>query len=712
VAHSQSGRRGITPKLTTTHDGLPDSLLYLNIDSTKISSNRTTAFRLTEKLGERYIAPMDTQRLNFSNSSLMEGNGLAIGYLANLGAPAQSRIFSERKEEGDFIFANAYQYYVTTPENALFYDVKDPYTRITYLPYLFGNKINSEERLNGLFTTNFGKKINIGADFDYTYVRGHYASNGNKLLYYRPFGSYLSDRYEMHAYFRNYNYINTENGGLTNDRYISHPDDFTSGGKRPLDDTKAFPTRYSQTWNRVKGQQIFLTHKYNLGFYREMTAQEKEAAEKKKEEQKLIQERLEAEAAHEHDHDHDHDETTAEKTQTGISDIFAAGNSKKEEDDEIDAVFVPVSSIIHTFEYEKNSRRFISYSNGIDTCYKDYNTVPSDTVNDFTESWYLRNTIGLSLREGFQDWAKFGLTAYINFDKRRFTLPEDSARSLINYNEFSTYLGAELSKKQGKLLTYKARGEFCLVGSDLGEFRLEGDLKTQFKLFNKDASITATGYLKNLTPAFYTRHHHSRYFWWDNSLKNTQRAYVGGEVDIRQTRTKITAGVESIQNFVYFGNKGSTAQFESNLQVVTVRLKQDFRYKAFGWENEVAYQLSSEKEILPLPQISAYTNMYLDFTYAKVLHIQLGADAHYYTSYYAPYYEPAMMQFRTQDEKKIGNYPLINAYANLYLKQARFFVSAYNLGSLFITPTEYFSFLHYPLNPMAIKLGISFYLNN
>ena len=709
MAQSQSGRRGITPKLSSAHEDLPDSLLYPNVDSTKISDSRTTAYRLTEKLGERYIAPMDTQRLNFSNSSLMEGYGLSIGYLANLGSPAQSRIFSEREEDNDFIFANPYQYYVTTPKNALFYDVKDPYTKLTYLPYLFGNKINSEERLNGLFTTNFGKKINIGADFDYTYVRGHYASNGNKMLYYRPFGSYMSDRYEMHAYLRNYNYINTENGGLTNDRYISHPDDFTSGGKRPLDDTKSFPTRYSQTWNRVKGQQIFLTHRYNLGFYREMTSHEKEAAEKKKEEQRLKQERLEAEAAHEHEHSHD--EHATESAQSGIHDLFA-DEKVKEEEYEIDAVFVPISSIIHTFEYEKNSRRFISYSNDIDTCYNDYFTVPSDTVNDFTESWYLRNTIGLALREGFQDWAKFGLTAYINFDKRKFTLPTDSARSTIDYDEFSTYLGAELSKQQGKLLTYRARGEFCLVGYDLGEFRLEGDMKTQFRLFNKDASIKATGYLKNLTPAFYTRHHHSRYFWWDNPLKKTQRGYIGGEVDIQQTRTKIIAGVESIQNFVYFGNNGTPAQFDSNLQVVTVRLKQDFRYNVFGWENEVAYQLSSEKDVLPLPQISAYTNMYLDFTYAKVLHIQIGADAHYYTSYYAPYYEPAILQFRTQDEKKIGNYPLINAYANLYLKQTRFFVSAYNLGSLFITPTEYFSFLHYPVNPMAIKLGISFYLNN
>ena len=705
---AQPGRRGITPKLNSAPENLSDSLLFLNSDSLKISTNRTTAYRLTEKLGERYIAPLDTQWMNFANSTLMEGRGLSVSYLGNIGSPAQSRIFSERgDEDDDFIFANAYKYYITNPANALFYDVKDPYTRITYLPHLFGDKTLSEEMLNGVMTTNFGKKVNIGADFDYTYVRGHYASNANKMLYYRFFGNYLSDRYEMHTYFRNYNYLNTENGGMTNDRYVTHSDEFTDKNREVS--TKDYPTRFTDTWNRIKGKQFFYTHRYNLGFYREMTAQEKEEAEKRKDVMIKRDEILQQEAMLEHT-----DENPEENAQQpGIPDIFSgeSGNTS-EEDDDIDAVFVPVSSIIHTFEYEGNSRRFISNSNGIDTCYNEMYTPVDSAINDFTEMWYVRNTVGLSLREGFQDWAKFGLTAYINFDKRRFSLPDDSARTTVNYDEFSTYLGAELSKQQGKLLTYRARGEFCLVGDDIGEFRVEGDLKTQFHLLGKDASIKATGYIKNMTPAFYMRHHHSRYYWWDLSLKNVQKVYAGGEIDLQQTRTKITAGVESIQNYVYFGKSGMPEQYSSNLQVITTRIKQDFRYKAFGWENEIAWQLSSEKEVLPLPQISAYTNIYLDFAYAKVLKIQIGADAHYFTSYYAPYYEPATQQFQTQNEKKIGNYPIINAYANFNLKQARFFITGYNLGSLFITPTEYFSLLHYPTNPMMIKLGISVFFNN
>ncbi|MDR1813325.1 MAG: putative porin [Tannerella sp.] len=713
------GRKGITPKLSQMAGSIPDSIMMQ--DTTKQILNPVTAFRVTEKTGERYIAPMDTQRLNFFNSTLIDGRGLSVGYLANIGSPAQSRIFSEREEDGDFIFANGFNCYITKPTNALWYDVKDPYTRLTYLRS--GGQKNREEMFNGVLTSNFGKQLNVGLEWDYTYVRGQYTSNANKMLYYRPFASYRTDRYEVMVYMRNYNYLNTENGGLTEDRYVSHPDEFTDN-KRPID-RQSYPTRFTNTWNRNKGGQFYLTHRYNLGFYREMTDREREEASKKKElkkeleEQKKKREEEEALGGGGDPRERNRQLTEpVETAQTPPANVFGENpDATAPEEEEIDAVFVPVSSIIHTFEYEKFSRRFISYFNGIDEAYLSRNDSvlygsPDSTLNDYTKSWNIKNTIGLSLREGFQDWAKFGVTAFVHFEKRRFTLPGDSVRGTMNYDEFSTYLGGELSKQRGELLTYKARGEMCIVGSDLGEFNLEGELRTRFPLMGKEASIRAFGYIRNLTPAFYQRHHHSRYFWWDKSLKNSQKVLVGGEIDLEQTQTRLSANVQSIQNYVYFGAKGTPEQYESNLQVITARIRQDFRYKAFGWENEAAWQLSSEQSVLPLPQICAYSNIYLDFTYAKVLNIQLGVDAHYFTAYHAPYYEPATQQFQIQEEKNVGDYPLINAYANFRLKQARFFIAGYNVGSLLFTPAYYFSMLHYPLNPMLIKLGISVYFNN
>jgi hypothetical protein len=690
--------------LTLQNDTLIDSPSF-QMDTLPVDSARVKAYSLTDKLGDAYRASLDTFQLNFFNHSLMDGRGLAVAYLANIGSPAQSRIFIERDEYHDFIFRNGYNYYITTPTNATFYDVKDPYTRLTYLKA--GGDKNGEEVLNGVLTSNFGKKLNVGLEFDYTYSRGHYASNNNKLMYYRPFMSYLTDRYEARLFLSNYNYVNSENGGLSNDRYITHPEDF-GGGKVNLD-PKNYPTRFASTWNRLRGQEIFLTHRYNLGFYREMSQKEKEEVDRRKEEKQKRDELLKRQAEEdEKEHHGQHSESTEPP--------FVAGDAPQpettDEEEDFNAVFVPVSSIIHTFNYSNNSRRFISNAREIDTCYQNLYANPDSAMNDYTKMWSMKNTIALSMREGFQDWIKFGLTAFVNFENRKFTLPGDSVTGTVTYDEFATVIGAELSKTKGELFTFNARGELCLAGTDLGEFNFSGELKSQFKLLGKDASIKAGGFIKNQRPAFYLNHNHSRYFWWDNSFKYLQRVYVGGEVDIESTKTNLLAGIESIQNFIYFGTDGIPQQYNSNLQIITAKLKQNFRYKALGWDNEVAFQLSSNTDVLPLPQISAYTNLYLDFNLVKVLRLQLGADARYFTSYYAPYYEPATQQFQNQTERKIGNYPIINGYANFRLKQANFFIAAYNLSTLFITPGEYFSLLHYPLNPMILKLGISVYFNN
>ncbi|MDF9831277.1 putative porin [Parabacteroides sp. PF5-6] len=664
------GRSFSLSRLSHSDIEIPDSLL-----TDSVQREGVVAYNLSPRLGEAYIVPMDTNRLNFANSTLVEGRSLSVGYLANIGSPAQSRIFSERKEMRDFIFAEGYDYYITTPENACFYDTKIPYTNVSYT--MGGSDQKKEERLNGVLTLNFGKQINIGAEMDYIYSRGHYNSTGNKLLSYRLFGNYLSDNYELRGYLSNYNFISHENGGLTDDTYVTDPDAHQDG-KLGLD-TKSFPVRYSNVFNRIRGKQYFLTHRYNLGFYRTLaeTDEEGEPIEK----------------------------------------------------------FVPVSSIIHTLEYEDNRRHF--YTSNQSAADGSYDRIYglSKELQDRPSAWNLKNTLAISLREGFQDWVKFGLSAFVTVEKRRFKMMDlppgmtyDENMYILSlpttlyypgytvYDELSTYVGAELSKRQGSILTYNARGELCIVGDDLGEFRLTGDLQTRFPFLKKDAVIKAEGYVKNVTPAFYTRHNHSRYFWWDNNFKNEQQIYAGGSIHLERTRTLLSAGVNSIQNHIYYGKAGTPEQYDGkNLQVISARLKQDLYYRAFGWENEAAYQYSSNEDVIPLPQWSLYTNIYFTVKLAKVLTLQLGADAHYFSSYYAPYYEPATQQFQLQadDDRrvKIGGYPLINGYANLHLKQARFFITAYNLGTKFLDP-EHFSFAHYPLNPFVLKFGISVNFNN
>jgi hypothetical protein len=157
-----------------------------------------------------------------------------------------------------------------------------------------------------------------------------------------------------------------------------------------------------------------------------------------------------------------------------------------------------------------------------------------------------------------------------------------------------------------------------------------------------------------------------------------------------------------------FTHDVAVRQSENSIEVFTAGISQDLIWKFFGWENQVTFQYSTNKEALPLPAINVYSNMYLQFRLAKVLRIQLGADLRYFTSYYAPDYYGAVGMFAIQDDShtrvKIGNYPIINAYANMHLKHCRFYINASHVnageGNMFYAP-------HMPMNPMTITFGLS-----
>ena len=111
--------------------------------------------------------------------------------------------------------------------------------------------------------------------------------------------------------------------------------------------------------------------------------------------------------------------------------------------------------------------------------------------------------------------------------------------------------------------------------------------------------------------------------------------------------------------------------------------------------------------MLPLPDLSAYSQLYLKFRIARVLQTQLGIDGYYFTRFYSPTYQPATQVFHTQDICKVGGYPLLNAYANMKLKQTRFFVMMYHVNKGLFGSNDYFLSPYYPLNPRVFKLGVS-----
>jgi hypothetical protein len=636
----------------TTRQTLNATIYNLQSAPAIDTTRKINYWNITQRTGEIIPARPDTFLTDYFNRTSVEGQGVSMAYLGNLGLPAESRVFFERADRSQFLFVDVFSIYRRTASNYPFINTKIPHSNVAY--QRAGGRLMREERFRALLNSNFGKKLNVGVDVDYLYARGFYQSQSAKHLDWVFFGNYLSDRHQVHLFVNPANYTNAENGGIEDDNYISHPDYVDAEGIPSRDIRTRLSDGTNQVWNHQKGMQVYLNYHYNLGFER----------------------------------------------QTQFID---------EEGDTIKQ-FVPVSSVIYTFDYQNNKKSFYGDSTQIADYYQDKTDAFAQNniigINDSTAYYSVGNTVALSLREGFSSWAKFDLTAFLTHDFRSFILLNESAQ-WNKQNQSSIYVGGELAKRTGKILRYHAQGSLGILGDNLGDMNLSGTVETRIPLWGDTASIQANAYLKNLAPTYYENHYHSRYFWWDNDFGKIKKVHIGGKITIPHTKTAFSLGVENLTNYIYFGNDGLPKQTGENIQIIAARLDQNFQFKALHWDNQMVYQLSSKQELLPLPAFAAYSSLYVQFKIAKVLTVQMGTNAHYWTKYYAPGYEPATQQFKLQNEVKVGNYPLMSAFLNCHLKQTRFFLEYYNASAMIFSPPEYFSLSHYPVNPMVLRLGLS-----
>ena len=699
---------------------------------------------IDSRFGDRKPAIPDTLSHMFMNTVFTTGLRGEYNTTGNLGAPRINRIFTDRQNEGQFIFTQPFDFFITPIGQFHFTNTLSPFTNITY--NTAGNRLNGEDHLTTKFGVNAGKKLGVGFKFDYLYGRGYYQDQSTAHFNYTMYGSYIGDHYQAHLLLSTNHQKVTENGGITNDNYIIHPESYSDKYT-----TSEIPIVLSQNWNRNDNQHIFFTHRYNLGFSRKvpMTADEikakKFAMASKKDNESSKQEK-ETSRNNKKDEPIEGRPDNAKimgtepdgqkKTNDRLAldkhtaDSLLSIESKKQADSMwMKKEFVPVTSFIHTIQFDNYRRIYQAYNTPSNYYANNYNVqeyLSGDSIYDKTRYYSLKNTFALSLLEGFNKWAKAGLKAFITSNLRHFTLP--NATGIDSYNEHNLSIGAQLSKTQGKLLHYDAIAETWLTGSDAGQMKLDVNADLNFKLFGDTLTLSANGFLYRLNPTFYYRHFHSRHAWWDNNnLSKIIHSRIQGILNYQKTRTTLRVEIDEIKNYTYFASSYNTVndnrvnhaivvkQNNGLIHLLTASISQDFTFGPINWENMITYQNSSNKTVLPVPALNIYSNLYLRFKIAHVLRCDFGADVRYFTKYYAPDYVPILGQYAIQTNTdtngsdnriEIGNYPVANVYANFHLKHTRFFImlSHFNAGT---GRKNYFFTPHYPLNQSILRFGLS-----
>lgn len=635
--------------------------VYAQQDSIVVPQSYSYSWTIQEPLGLRQESTIDTLFKDYHRRSV-PGMAFAPAYATtgNLGTEGISLRYFDRRNTSDFFFQDALAAWMPTLYEMTFYNTRVPMTLVSY--NTGGSRDNSQDRLQTTFSGNINAKAQFGAMLDYLYSKGSYEDQAAKDLSWGINGSYIGDRYEFQGYFNHYNLLNKENGGITDDLYITDPAQIQGGSTNV--DAKTIPTNLTNSHSKIVAERLLLNNRYKVGFYKEDVV----------------------------------DDSTTIRT------------------------YVPVSSFIWTLKYDASKHIF--KNNVLSEMQEFWDNIylnPKET-DDRTQYWALTNTVGVSLLEGFNKYAKAGLAAYVTHQLRSYTQAPDSVTGkedtdpILTPNPFPNikpnekqnlvWVGAQLTKQQGTYLTYNASAEFGLVGPAAGEVKVNGVINTRFPLFGDTVSLTGYGRFENLAAPYQLNNYVSNHYIWHNDFSKIRKTRFGGILNIPFTDTKLNVGVENVQNYIYFNSTCMPVQHSGSVQVLSATLSQHLGYKAINWDNDITYQTSSEESVIPLPKLVIYSNLYLQFKVARVLDVQLGVDCSYYTKYKSLSYQPATMTFYNQSEIECGNYPFMNVYANFKLSKARFYVMMSHI-SQGLTDDNYFSMPHYPLNPRRFQLGVS-----
>lgn len=620
-------------------------------------------------------------------ANMADKNTLRYSDHSSLGSPGISLVFADRIKKSDFFFFTPYEANYTSPDDILYYNTRKPYSKFWFIGA--GPSNRSDHCVGGLFTVNAGARFNFGMYGDWINSYGAYESTSTRNCNAGFFGSYMGLRSNVMMNIGFAKFENYENGGFLDESYITSPERYGN----PRDEE--IPVYFSEhVYSKLHGFNMHLNYKYHLGFEKEY----------------------------------------------------------KVDADSVIIDFVPVTSFIADMKYESDWKRYTEkYADAMhDTFYNSTaetrKFMPQATMDSVLFRQFKGN-FGVTLNEEFNKWMKFGMAGYFTVNSKtyhysdglqfdyRYTDDEFIAvnklqpielidgiayvdslgyRGRPNWNENKQSkmgIGAELSKHSGKHLFFNVVGEYYFLDEKLTgtSYLLKGDVKTEFEIGNQPVSLGGKLELKNECPDYFEDHYYSNYFNWDNDFANKRSLSIDGLFEMSRIGFSAKIGYYNLDNYIYFNEYAMPVQTTNAVNVFYLSAKERLKFSIFHWDNEVAYQTSSDQYIMPLPTFIANSNIYLKTPpiFKKSLTLMAGAELNYHTRFYAQKYNPATGMLFVQRDREYGDYPLLNVYAQAQLKVLKLFMVWNHVNQKMGNNSNYLISPGYAMSPSFMRVGIS-----
>ena len=668
-----------TPRILETF-AIPDSMQY----------KRIITWKEDRHFHDVNLQKFDTTYNYHFNEYPYYGEDINTTWLGVSGSPEQTYNYFKRADTDNAIFYTALQRYSYSPETLPNYNTKTPYTELAYWGTLFANKEKEESNIKVLTTQNILPELNLTLEFR------RYGGNGilkredtnNRDVVIA--GNYMGKRYLMHTGFIYNKVARSENGGVVDNFWIRD----TTVDAREID------VYLKDASSTTKKNTVFLDQSYRIPF----TFIENLKGRKERKQQEALR---------------------ASIMESGDSLAIAALLQKEAEElEEKEAAADTVNNNIttaiigHSSEYSVFRR---IYQDNIDK---------NDEFGRkfFNDRFYLNPTRSAdSLRVmkfenrffiRLQPWKSDGIVSKLDvgigdklanyFSFKTSDYIQGSSNTLLN----STYLYAGAKGQYKKYFTWDAKGEYTFLGYEMNDFGVHANLGFSAYPFRRDKNspLTLKAHFETTLkePDYYEQHVCTNHYRWDNDFGKISSTKIGATLEIPRWDLNASFDYALLSNNIYYDTLGIVRQNPEPMSVMTASLQKNFKLWKFHLDHQALFQISSNKDVLPLPMLALNLRYYLQFDVVKkVMQMQIGANAAFTTKWYAPAFNPVLGVFHNQNVEEYGNCPYIDAFVNIQWKRACIFVKVVNVNMGWPNKSaDYFSAAGYIAPQRAIKFGI------
>ena len=235
------------------------------------------------------------------------------------------------------------------------------------------------------------------------------------------------------------------------------------------------------------------------------------------------------------------------------------------------------------------------------------------------------------------------------------------------------------------------------------EFNLKGELNTKWG--------KAGAQLVQTAPDLITQRYSGNNFDWKNNFDPTKVLTIYGSIPLKTKKIDFTpeAYIHQVIDYVYYDTLALPTQFNGRFGIYRIGANFATHFKRWNFAGMGYLSGVDNSNIIKIPNYFASGEVTFDFTYAKVLYIQLGLAAKYRSTYYADAYMPITQQFHRQNSVQLQGRVVTDAFANIRIKRIRLFfqMSYINMGKGKLLPQGYYITPHYLGLGRALSFGIT-----